>query len=78
MSQLSIVEMTDRTRNESLMSLVANLSAQMSKVEDQDKLSSFVVAESIVDILISKTMHIKYMQEVEAKVKPYVICDTTL
>lgn len=36
-------------------------------------LSSLVVAESMVDTVISKVMHIKYMQELEAKVHPFVI-----
>lgn len=39
----------------------------------RDMLSSLVVAESMVDTVISKVMHIKYMQELEAKVHPFVI-----
>ena len=44
---------------------------------DQDKLSSLVIAENVVNHLLDKVSHFKYMQELERKVTPYVIADTT-
>lgn len=36
-------------------------------------LSSVLTAESMVDTVIEKVMHIQYMKELDAKVHPFVI-----
>ena len=75
---MSIVEKTtDRTLDSSVLSLGANLNNRIGQLDDRDKLNSFFVVESMVETIIAKVEHIKFMEEIERKVKPYVILDTT-
>ena len=75
---MSIVQKTDRTNGtSSVMSLAANLGAQLSKLDDRDRMSSLVVAQAMVESVVAKTLHIKYMEELEKKIKPYVISGCT-
>ena len=44
----------------------------------KDMMSSVVAAEHVIDAVLDKVAHIKYMEELEAKVRPFVINYTTL
>ena len=63
--------------NSTTNSQFKNLNSQNTKVSDYDKLSSLMIAGSLVEHLVERVSQIKYMEELENKLKPYVICDTT-
>ena len=48
------------------------------KVGVTDNLSSLLSVDCIIEAVINKVMHIKYLEELEKKVVPFVIKYTTL